>query len=109
MTHGTPLTSEPIPSDPGVWRDKQAARYLTVSRDTLRIWRQRKHRGRGPAFVRVGRLVRYLRADLDAWLALNRVDPRAASVAKPAAVNAGDRGTGEQCGAAATEKPEVTV
>ncbi len=32
-------------------------------------------RGDGPAFVRIGRRVRYLAADIEAWLQQNRVEP----------------------------------
>jgi len=77
MAQHPSLQSDPIRPDPGVYRDQQAASYLNISRDTLRVWRQRRHRARGPAFVRLGRIVRYLRGDLDAWLASNRVDPNA--------------------------------
>lgn len=46
--------------------EKQAAKYLTVSPGTLSVWRST---GRyNLPFVKVGRMVRYLRADLDAWL-----------------------------------------
>ena len=37
---------------------------------TLNQWRSQR---RGPAFVKVGRLVRYRLADLDAWLQAQRV------------------------------------
>ena len=99
MSHETSHQSEPIPSDPGVWRGRQAARYLGVSPDTLRIWRQRKHRARGPAFVRLGRIVRYLRGDLDAWLAANRVDPIALTTASPFEADPGDAGAVQEHGA----------
>jgi excisionase family DNA binding protein len=46
--------------------DKQAAEYLTVSPGTLSVWRST---GRyALPFVKVGRMVRYRPADLDAWL-----------------------------------------
>ena len=43
-----------------------AAALLGVSVDTLADWRCR---GGGPRYVRVGRLIRYRDADLQAWLA----------------------------------------
>ena len=48
----------------------QAGRYLggkasPVSARTLQRWRME---GVGPCFVRIGRLVRYRRGDLDLWL-----------------------------------------
>lgn len=49
---------------------EEAARFLGVKEDTLYRWR---HRGSGPAYVRVGRFVRYHKDDLNAWLAEQRV------------------------------------
>lgn len=40
----------------------QAADYLGLKRTTLEAWRCR---GGGPKFVKLGRLVKYRRADLD--------------------------------------------
>ena len=51
---------------------EQAAEYLGVSKATLETWRC-TGRYRLP-FVRVGRLIRYLRSDLDAFITRNRVD-----------------------------------
>jgi excisionase family DNA binding protein len=46
--------------------DKAAAAYLSLSPGTLSVWRST---GRyNLPFLKVGRLVRYRRADLDAWL-----------------------------------------
>lgn len=42
-----------------------AAEYLNVSPVTLNQWRLR---GKGPAFRRYGRLIRYLRSDLTAYM-----------------------------------------
>ncbi len=38
---------------------------LGVSRSTLQSWR---YEGRGPRFIKLGRLVRYRNADIDAYL-----------------------------------------
>ena len=46
-----------------------AACRLGLKVATLRAWR---HRGKGPAFVRLGRAVRYLSNDLDEFLRANR-------------------------------------
>ncbi len=43
----------------------ELARYLRVPDATLRYWR---HRGTGPRSFRIGRHVRYHRADVDNWL-----------------------------------------
>jgi excisionase family DNA binding protein len=48
----------------------QAAAYLNVTRKQLESWRSK---GCGPAFSKLGRLVRYAVADLDAWMAARRV------------------------------------
>ena len=53
-------------------KQKEAAAYLRCSQYTLRNYRLN---GVGPAFHRVGLSPRYLREDLDAWLAKSRVDP----------------------------------
>lgn len=46
----------------------QAAQYLHVKVQTLANWRGV---GRGPVFVRVGRLIRYRLDALDKWIAAN--------------------------------------
>ena len=53
----------------------EAAARLGLKVATLRAWR---HQGKGPAFVRLGRAIRYLRSDIDEFLAANRHPPRAA-------------------------------
>ncbi|WP_130470964.1 helix-turn-helix domain-containing protein [Candidatus Magnetaquicoccus inordinatus] len=52
----------------------QAASQLGVSEITLSNWRVAK---KGPAYIKVGRSVRYRQEDLDAWLLTQRVDPAA--------------------------------
>jgi len=52
-------------SRPGYATPAEAAEYLGVARQTLANWRSL---GKGPRFVRRGRLVRYAWCDLDAWL-----------------------------------------
>ena len=54
----------------------EVAKQLGLSVATLRAWR---HRGRGPRFVRFGRAVRYLPADLDAFIRASAVDTAAVS------------------------------
>lgn len=44
----------------------QAAKYLGISEAVLRLWRSE---GKGPRFFKAGeKLVRYRRADVDAWI-----------------------------------------
>lgn len=51
--------------------ERDAATYLGFQPTTLRKWRWQ---GLGPSYVRSQRAVRYLVADLDHWLAQNRVE-----------------------------------
>jgi excisionase family DNA binding protein len=48
---------------------KQAAQFLGLSPRTLESWRLT---GNGPAYIKVGRRVRYRRSDLEAWLDARR-------------------------------------
>lgn len=56
--------------------ETQVAEQLGLSVATLRAWR---HRGRGPRFLRFGRAVRYLPADLDEFIRASAVDTRSVS------------------------------
>lgn len=44
---------------------EEVAAYLGVPRPTLHQWR---YRGEGPRSIKVGRHVRYRKADIEAWL-----------------------------------------
>lgn len=55
-----------------LWTRKQAAEYLNTRPQQLAVLAIEKNKGRGPAFYKVGRLVRYKKSDLDAWLESNR-------------------------------------
>jgi len=48
-----------------LFRSALAAKYLTLSKQTLDWWRCQ---GRGPKYLKVGRAVCYRRTDLDEWL-----------------------------------------
>lgn len=52
--------------------ESAAARYVGYSTFALKAWRRQ---GRGPAYIRVGRSVRYRVAALDAWLERHTVTP----------------------------------
>jgi excisionase family DNA binding protein len=52
---------------------EEAAEELRLPVRQLQQWR---YLGIGPAYVKVGRAVRYPRSDLDAWLTANRVEPK---------------------------------
>ena len=53
----------------------EAADYVAMSEPWLRLQRRL---GRGPAYLKIGGAVRYLRSDLDAWMATHRRVPGAA-------------------------------
>jgi hypothetical protein len=54
------------------WLDNVAAAdRLNIAPDTLNRWRMRKH---GPSFFKVAGRVKYDPADIDAWIAAQRVD-----------------------------------
>jgi hypothetical protein len=55
--------------------ERDAAQYIGFRPPALRCWRRE---GRGPAYIRHGRSVRYLTRDLDDWLARHRVETREA-------------------------------
>ena len=59
--------------------ERKAAKALCCSVAALRKWRLL---GRGPAYCKVGRFVRYADADLAEYLNANRVEPVAAGGAQ---------------------------
>lgn len=52
--------------------ESDAAARLGLKVATLRAWR---HQNRGPAFLRLGRAIRYLASDLDEFVNANRHTP----------------------------------
>ena len=53
------------------YTEKEASLYINMSRSYLRQARMegnREVRTSAPRFIKIGRAVRYLREDLDAWL-----------------------------------------
>ena len=58
--------------------ESEAAARLGLRVATLRAWR---NQGRGPAYVRLGRAIRYLTTDIEDFLRSNRHSPRTAAVA----------------------------
>ena len=67
-TTGTPGT---VPNQP--LTEIEAAGRLGLKVATLRAWR---HQGRGPAYVRLGRAIRYLAIDIEEFLNSNRHRPQ---------------------------------
>ena len=54
--------------------ERDSAVYIGFRPPALKAWRRE---GRGPAYIRVNRSIRYRVADLDAWLDAHRVQPGA--------------------------------
>ena len=69
------MNSKNIDAD-ALLTEAEAADFLRLSARTLQAWRIRIA---GPAFVQVGRAVRYRRRDLIAWIDVNTVSPSRAS------------------------------
>ena len=62
------------PSTPaGSVNERDAAKYVGL---TASYMRNARAEGRGPAYIRIGRTIRYRPPDLDAWLVRHRVDTR---------------------------------
>ena len=75
-------TGQPISDKPAIQNalnEADASRYIGYSRSFLRKDRcegHRRNRTPGPAYIKIGRAVRYLLSDLDAWLLAHRVTRR---------------------------------
>lgn len=61
-----------LTSEKNAVNEKQAAKFLGVAVQTLRNWR---HIRRGPAYVKMGRSVRYQINDLVDYLTRKKIDP----------------------------------
>lgn len=66
------MDSNDTVGEPALLTETQAADFLNNSVRTLQWWRGRKA---GPAYVLVGRSVRYRRGDLLAWIEQNTKHP----------------------------------
>jgi predicted DNA-binding transcriptional regulator AlpA len=69
----TTWTSGQTFGTPRALTEREVADRLGLSVATLRAWR---FRGKGPRFLRLGRSVRYLRADIDHFVRASTVDTR---------------------------------
>jgi predicted DNA-binding transcriptional regulator AlpA len=58
--------------DEPLWSEDEAATVLKVKPTTMTAWR---NRGKGPAYVKVGRLIGYRASDIRAWLNSRIVRP----------------------------------
>lgn len=62
-----------------VMGEKDAATYIGMSAGWLRVSRMNGNRGKhtaAPAWIQIGRSVRYAVTDLDNWLDAHRVQPK---------------------------------
>lgn len=70
------MSKESLTKNSIVLNESEAAKYIGMSQSFLRQDRMngfRKNRTKGPAFIRVGRNIRYHLSDLDSWLDEHRV------------------------------------
>lgn len=61
--------------------EREAADRLSVPSESLRYWR---HVGKGPAYHRLGRHIRYSEPDLNRWLESQRHAAEGTAHARPA-------------------------
>lgn len=71
-------TGIPAPSDHDdgqrLLTTDEAAAYLSVSAAFLNMTRTKYRTTQGPAFVRIGRAIRYAKSDLDEYVAARRIE-----------------------------------
>lgn len=65
MAKAKHLYSISAPPSPPCWSERDVAEYLGTAPATVRFWR---YAGTGPRYYRVGRSIRYSKADVDAYL-----------------------------------------
>jgi len=81
MSHPVALQAEPHPVLASLLRSdlintEQAAAYLGVTARTLEVWRCTKRHS--IPYIKVGRLVKYRKTELDRWLARQTIGDNAA-------------------------------
>ena len=70
------MTAQAVTTPTRALTEREVSTLLGLSVATLRAWR---HRGQGPRFLRLGRAVRYLPADLERFVRDSAVDARTES------------------------------
>ena len=70
------MTGQAVTHPTRALTEREVSNLLGLSVATLRAWR---HRGQGPRFLRLGRAVRYLPADLERFVRASAVDARTES------------------------------
>ena len=76
----TKTATPPEPAGNQPLNEAQAAARLGLKVATLRAWR---NQGRGPAYVRLGRAIRYLAIDVDEFVRSNRHNPQSSVKSAP--------------------------
>jgi excisionase family DNA binding protein len=72
------MSDNPKPVQADIITEEEAAALLRVKRFTMRKWRRE---GGGPRFIRCGgRLIRYIKTDIDDWLSKNSFSSHAAEL-----------------------------
>ncbi|WP_440717532.1 helix-turn-helix domain-containing protein [Gordonia oryzae] len=66
------MTEADAPQSGRVFDEAGAAVHLSVPARTLKSWR---YAGTGPAFHRMGRLIRYTEREIDEFIGATRVEP----------------------------------
>ncbi len=64
----TTATSEAVSSACKLLNNNSTAEWLGISHRTLPIWRVQ---GKGPKFIKIGKLVRYEHTEIEAWILAN--------------------------------------
>jgi predicted DNA-binding transcriptional regulator AlpA len=54
-------------------KEVEAAKVLNMNKQTLANWR---YQGRGPAYIKLGKAVRYQYADIEKFITENRICPQ---------------------------------
>lgn len=68
VTAMTTLNAAPETPVRQLLNNDETADMLNVSRRTLPVWRVQ---GKGPKFIKIGKLVRYERTEIEAWILAN--------------------------------------
>ena len=78
-----------------LWNDRETGHFIRASTAALQKWRRE---GKGPAYIRVGNLIRYRRPDVESWLAARRVHCRESVHTLAKRTVAGDQGANSRHG-----------
>lgn len=66
------MFQEPHTVIPKALTEEEVSRRLSISKAALRKWRAS---GKGPGFMRCGRMIRYIESELERWIEERIVEP----------------------------------